>query len=377
MTESTLTEGLRGVKAAKTDICTVGSEGSNLYYRGYNIEEMVSKGALFEEVVYLLWYNTLPNKQELETFKQDLISKRAIPQALKDLLDKIPGTAAVHPMDVIRIAVDYLGILEPEASGFSNQDEIARRIIAISPGIIGYWYNISHHKKKINEINPTDSLAGHFLHCLFGTMPSAQHTKIINVSLILYAEHEFNASTFVARSCTSTLSDIYSALVGAIGTLRGPLHGGANEMAMAMLEKYKDPDDAEAKLMAALKNKEKVMGFGHAVYKIRDPRSDIIKQFSKELAETNKSMNLYLMSERCEMVMKREKNMFPNADFFHASAYNYMGIATKLFTPIFVLSRYSGWIAHIREQRKDNKLIRPGCEYTGPAPRTWVPLAER
>ena len=372
---SNVTEGLRGIKAAKTSICTVGSEGSNLYYRGYSIEEMVKQSAEFEEIVYLLWYNKLPTKNELESFKDDLISKRAIPQSLKSILDTIPSNT--HPMDVIRIAIDYLGIIEAEKTDFSNQDEIARRIIAVSPGILGYWYNSTHNNNKINEIHEGRTLAEHFLTCLNNSKPNNKHVEVVNVSLILYAEHEFNASTFVARSCASTLSDIYSALVAAIGTLRGPLHGGANEMAMALLETFKDANDAEAKVMEALKNKVKIMGFGHAVYKIRDPRSDIIKHYSKQLSEESGDSNLYDMSERVEMVMKREKNMFANADFFHASAYSYMGIPTKIFTPIFVLSRYSGWIAHIFEQRKDNKLIRPGCEYTGSEPRNWISLENR
>lgn len=368
-------DGLRGIKAASTSICTVGSEGSNLYYRGYNVEEMIEKKVLFEEVVFLLWYDRLPSSNELESFQEELINNRPIPNDLKKLLKIIPRET--HPMDVMRIATDYLGVLEPEKSDFSNQRQIAKRVIAVSPGVLGYWYNTTHKDIEINEIHEGRTLASHFLTCLNNSNPESQHEEVINASLILYAEHEFNASTFVARSCTSTLSDIYSALVAAIGTLRGPLHGGANEMAMAMLETFSNPDEAEKTLMEALGRKEKIMGFGHAVYKIRDPRNDIIKKFSKQLADKNGDTNLYDISKRVEAVMKREKNMFANADFFHASAYNYMGIPTKVFTPIFVLSRYSGWIAHIFEQRLNNKLIRPGCEYIGSAPRKWIPVGER
>lgn len=365
--------GLRGQVAGQTALCTVGQSGAGLTYRGYEIADLADK-AQFEEIAYLLLRGKLPNRQELDAYKQKLQSLRGLPSALKTVLEQIPKDA--HPMDVMRTGCSMLGNLETEAD-FSEQDDKIDRMLAIFPSIITYWYRFAHEGVRIETDSDVDSIGGHFLELLHGKKPSELHERVMNVSLILYAEHEFNASTFTARVCASTLSDIHSCVTGAIGTLRGPLHGGANEAAMALIQKFQTPDEAEAGLMGMLERKEKIMGFGHAIYKESDPRNAIIKQWSKKLAEEVDDTVLYPVSERCEAVMWREKKLFCNADFFHASAYHFMGIPTELFTPIFVMSRVSGWTAHVKEQRENNRIIRPSADYTGPADSKWVPIDER
>ena len=350
--------GLRGQVAGKTALSTVGVSGSGLTYRGYDLKDLADT-CQFEEVAYLILKGKLPNQAELEAYKTKLKSLRSLPQALKEVLERIPASA--HPMDVMRTGCSMLGNLETEEN-FEQQQEVTDRILAIFPGMINYWYNFSHNGKRIDENTDADSIAEQFLWTLHGEKPSALHTQVMHASLILYAEHEFNASTFTARVCASTLSDMHSCITGAIGSLRGPLHGGANEAAMELIEGMKDPEDAEQKLLGMLERKEKIMGFGHAIYRESDPRNAIIKEWSGKLAQENGDTNLYDISVRCETVMWREKKLFCNADFFHASAYNYMGIPTKLFTPIFVCSRLTGWAAHVMEQRADNRIIRPSAE---------------
>ncbi|MEA1081825.1 bifunctional 2-methylcitrate synthase/citrate synthase [Marinobacter qingdaonensis] len=365
--------GLRGQVAGQTALCTVGKSGAGLTYRGYEIADL-AEHAQFEEIAYLLLRGKLPNRQELDAYKKKLHSLRGLPAALKTVLEQIPKDA--HPMDVMRTGCSMLGNLETELD-FSEQDDKIDRMLAVFPSIITYWYRFAHEGVRIETDSDVDSIGGHFLELLHGKKPSELHEKVMNVSLILYAEHEFNASTFNARVCASTLSDIHSCVTGAIGTLRGPLHGGANEAAMELIQKFQTPDEAEAGLLGMLERKEKIMGFGHAIYKDNDPRNAIIKQWSKKLADEVGDTVLYPVSVRCEEVMWREKKLFCNADFFHASAYHFMGIPTELFTPIFVMSRVSGWTAHVKEQRENNRIIRPSADYTGPADAKWVPIDER
>ncbi|MBY6062879.1 2-methylcitrate synthase [Pseudidiomarina sediminum] len=365
--------GLRGQVAGETALCTVGKSGSGLTYYGYDIKELADKVS-FEEVAYLLAHGELPNADELAAYKGRLAKLRGLPQSLKDVLERIPADA--HPMDVMRTGCSFLGNIEPEHD-FSEADDKIERLLAAFPSILLYWYQFSHHGKRIETETDADSIGAHFLELLHGEKPSQLHADVMNTSLILYAEHEFNASTFTARVCASTLSDIFSCVTGAIGSLRGPLHGGANEAAMELIENMKDADDAEQTLMGMLERKEKIMGFGHAIYREFDPRNDIIKAWSKKLADEHGDTRLYDVSVRCEEVMWREKKLFPNADFFHASAYHFMGIPTELFTPIFVMSRVSGWTAHVKEQRANNRIIRPSADYTGPEPRPVPALNER
>lgn len=363
--------GLRGQVAGKTALSTVGKTGSGLTYRGYDVKDLAAQ-CQFEEVAYLILKGKLPNQAELDAYKAKLKALRALPQPLKDVLERIPATA--HPMDVMRTGCSMLGNLETEAS-FEQQQDVTDRMLAIFPGMINYWYNFSHNGKRIEVETEADSIAEQFLWTLHGQKPSELHTRVMHASLILYAEHEFNASTFTARVCASTLSDMHSCITGAIGSLRGPLHGGANEAAMELIEGMQNPDHAEEVLMGMLARKEKIMGFGHAIYSESDPRNAVIKEWSEKLAKTKGDTKLYDISVRCEEVMWREKKLFCNADFFHASAYNYMDIPTKLFTPIFVCSRLTGWAAHVMEQRSDNRIIRPSAEYIGEEPRE-VPAIE-
>lgn len=365
--------GLRGQIAGKTALSTVGKTGSGLTYRGYDVKDLAAH-CEFEEVAHLILKGELPNQAELAAYKNRLKAMRQLPQALKEVLERIPASA--HPMDVMRTGCSMLGNLETEQS-FAEQQDATDRLLAIFPGLINYWYNFSHKGQRIEVETAADSIAEQFLWTLHGEKPTQLHTDVMNSSLILYAEHEFNASTFTARVCASTLSDMHSCITGAIGSLRGPLHGGANEAAMELIEKMDNPDDAETKLMGMLERKEKIMGFGHAIYAESDPRNAVIKEWSEKLGNANGNTSLYDISVRCEAVMWREKKLFCNADFFHASAYNYMGIPTKLFTPIFVCSRLTGWAAHVMEQRADNRIIRPSAEYTGVEPRTVTPLAKR
>lgn len=365
--------GLRGQSAGETALCTVGQTGSGLTYRGYDIKELADK-AQFEEVVYLLLYGKLPNQGELNAYKARLKGMRALPDALKTVLEQIPADA--HPMDVMRTGCSMLGNLETEID-FTEQHDHIDRMMAAFPGIINYWYNFSHNGKRINVETDADSIGEQFLWTLHDKKPEPLHVKVMHASLILYAEHEFNASTFTARVCASTLSDIHSCVTAAIGSLRGPLHGGANEAAMAMIQNWRSADEAEAEVMGMLERKDKIMGFGHAIYRDSDPRNAIIKEWSKELSAQVGDEYLYAVSERVEAVMWREKKLFCNADFFHASAYNFMGIPTALFTPIFVCSRVSGWTAHVMEQRANNRIIRPSADYTGPETAEWVDIADR
>ena len=365
--------GLRGQSAGETSLCTVGVSGTGLTYRGYDITDL-AENTTFEEVAFLIFHGHLPNASELAGYKQKLKENRQLPGALLEVLEKVPASA--HPMDVMRTGCSMLGNLEPEGD-FSNQQQVADRLLGALPGIINYWYRFSHDDVRIETSTDEDSMAGHFLRTLKGDSPSELEQKVMDVSLILYAEHEFNASTFTARVCASTLSDMHSCVTGAIGSLRGPLHGGANEAAMELIEKFQTPEEAQTGVMGMLERKDKIMGFGHAIYRTSDPRNVIIKDWAEKLAESVGDKILFPVSCAIEKLMWDEKELFANADFFHASAYNAMGIPTKLFTPIFVCSRVSGWTAHVMEQRVNNRIIRPSADYMGPEPRTVIPIAQR
>lgn len=365
--------GLAGVVAGESGICTVGVEGRGLTYRGYSIDDLAAY-ASFEEVAYLLLYGQLPTSCELATYVKRLVDFRTIPEPLKEILKLIPKET--HPMDVLRTACSFLGNLEPEID-VAQQYDIADRLLALFPGIMCYWYAFHYQGREISGKTDDPTVGGHFLTLLHDREPSKLQKDMMNVSLILYAEHEFNASTFAARVTAATLSDFYSAITSAIGTLRGSLHGGANEAAMSLIAQFKSPQDAETQLMNRLEHKATIMGFGHRMYKDCDPRSDIIKVWSKKLADSQNNQLLYEVSERVESVMRREKNLFPNLDFYSASAYHYAGIPTFLFTPIFVMSRITGWSAHIFEQRADNRLIRPASLYIGPENKLYVGIDAR
>ncbi|MEE3299905.1 MAG: 2-methylcitrate synthase [Pseudomonadota bacterium] len=365
--------GLRGQVAGETALCTVGKTGTGLTYRGLDISLLAEK-AKFEEIAYLLLKGDLPTQTDLDRYINKLKRLRHLPQKLRDMLERIPASA--HPMDVLRSGCSMLGNLETETD-FSGQDEVIDRLIAVFPSIICYWYIFSHKGTRLSTDLDDDSIGGHFLHMLNGEAPSELFRQVMNVSLILYAEHEFNASTFTARVCASTMSDMHSCITAAIGSLRGPLHGGANEAAMEMIQNWSSPDEAEKELLGMLERKEKVMGFGHAIYRKSDPRNTIIKRWAKKLADHTGDALLYPVSERCEEVMWREKKLFCNADFFHAPAYHFMGIPTKLFTPIFVMSRVTGWAAHVKEQRADNRIIRPSANYIGLETSEWVDIENR
>ena len=365
--------GLRGQVAGKTALSTVGKEGKGLTYRGFAIEELAEK-ASFEEVAYMLLYGNLPNQAEYDSYSAKLKSYRALPVELKEVLERIPASA--HPMDVMRTGCSMLGNLEPEGD-FSNQNDTADRILASFASIITYWYRYSHDGVRVETETEHATIGGHFLSLLTGQEPSEDHSRALDVSLILYAEHGFNASTFTARTCASTLSDMHSCITGGIGTLRGPLHGGANEAAMEMIEKYSDREKAKAGVLDLLANKEKIMGFGHAVYKTEDPRNAIIKIWAEKLSKLSNDATLYEVSDEIERVMDEEKGMFANTDFFMASAYHYLGIPTAIFTPLFVIGRTSGWAANVMEQRADNRIIRPSEEYIGPDNSVWVDMSDR
>jgi len=365
--------GLRGQIAGQTALCTVGKTGAGLTYRGYDVRDLAAE-CDFEEVAYLLFYGELPNTQQLADYKSRLKTMRDLPQALQEVLERIPASA--HPMDVMRTGSSVLGTLEPELS-FDQQRDVAERLMAAFPAIMCYWYRFTHDGVRINCTSDEETLGGHFLALLHDKKPSDLHVKVMNVSLILYAEHEFNASTFTARVCASTLSDLYSCVTGAIGSLRGPLHGGANEAAMDMIEQWKSPEEAREAILGMLERKDKIMGFGHAIYSVSDPRNEVIKVWAKKLADEVGDTVLYPVSVAVDETMWEQKKLFPNADFYHASAYHFMGIPTKLFTPIFVCSRVTGWASHVFEQRSNNRIIRPSAEYIGPEQRKVAPIAQR
>jgi len=366
--------GLEGVIAGTTAISTVGKTGRGLSYRGYSIYDL-AEHATFEEVAYLLIHGTLPNSAELTRYRHRLASLRRLPENLQTILEQVPAKA--HPMDVLRTGCSALGTMEPETDTHGPH-QVADRLLALFPSMLLYWHLFHRSGERIGTESSEESVAGHFLSLLHGKKPDELHRRGVDVSLILYAEHEFNASTFSARVTTSTLSDFYAGVTSAIGTLRGPLHGGANEEAMRLISRFTGPEDAEAGVRAMLAGGEKIMGFGHRVYKKEpDPRSAVIKEWSRRLGDASKDRTLYLISERIEELVAKEKGLYPNLDFYSASAYHLCGIPTAMFTPLFVCARIAGWSAHIIEQRSANRIFRPIAEYVGPEERGYVPLASR